>query len=82
MTQKQHNFVEILKLVLDLCAENYDVAPKLVATQPDLNAFVQTGKAPFLAGWRKKVFGESALALQEGKLSITYDPTAGKVILH
>ena len=55
LTQKQHNFVEILKLVLDICAENYDVAPKLVATQPDLNAFVQTGEAPFLAGWRKKV---------------------------
>jgi len=81
LTAKQHNLAEILKLVLDICAENYDVAPKLVANQSDINTFVQTGEAPFLNGWRKKVFGEAAQALQQGKLSIIYDPDLGKPIL-
>ncbi len=81
LTAKQHNLAEILKLVLDICAENYDVAPKLVAIQSDINTFVQTGQAPFLNGWRKKVFGESAQALQAGKLSIVYDPDLGKPVL-
>ncbi|MBQ4472623.1 MAG: ribonuclease D [Alphaproteobacteria bacterium] len=81
LTTKQHNLAEILHLVLNICAENYGVAPKLVATQSDIQSFIQTGKAPFLTGWRKKVFGEAAIAVQQGKLSIIYDPDLGKPIL-
>ena len=81
LTVKQHNLSEVLKLVLDICAENYHVAPKLVATQPDINTFIQTGDAPFLYGWRKKVFGDSAIALQAGNLSIVFDPVSAKIVL-
>ncbi len=81
LTVKQHNLSEVLKLVLDICAENYHVAPKLVATQPDINTFIQTGDAPFLYGWRKKVFGDSAVALQAGNLSIVFDPVSAKIVL-
>lgn len=81
LTVKQHNLSEVLKLVLDICAENYQVAPKLVASQQDINTFVQTGDAPFLYGWRKKVFGDSAVALKTGNLSIVFDPVSAKIVL-
>lgn len=81
LTAKQHVLANILQLVLNICAENYQVAPKLVATQQDIHSFIQTGEATFLSGWRKKVFGESAIAVQQGKLSITYDPVLGKIVL-
>ena len=81
LTTKQHNLAEILKLVLNICSENYDVAPKLVATQADIHNFIQTGQAPFLSGWRKKVFGETALAIQAGNLAISFDPALGKIVL-
>ena len=81
LTTKQHNLSEILHLVLNICAESYGVAPRLVATQSDIHDFIQTGQARFLTGWRKKVFGEAALAMQQGKLSIIFDPAAGKIVL-
>ena len=81
LTAKQHNLADILHLALNICAENYDVAPKLVATQADIHTFIQSGEAPFLNGWRKKVFGDAALSVQDGKLSLTFDPTLGKVVL-
>ncbi|MBQ3695992.1 MAG: ribonuclease D [Alphaproteobacteria bacterium] len=81
LTTKQHNLAEILHLVLNICADNYGVAPKLVASVSDIHNFIQTGDAAFLTGWRKKVFGDAATALQQGKLSIVYDPILGKTIL-
>jgi len=81
LTAKQHVLADILQLVLKICAENYGVAPKLVATQQDIQSFIQTGEAPFLTGWRKIVFGDVAMAMQQGKISITYDPVAGKITL-
>jgi len=82
LSTTQHNLAEILQLTLKICAENYNVAPKLVATQNDIRTFIQTGKAPFLNGWRRKVFGDAALAIQAGKLSITFDATSNKIVLH
>ncbi len=81
LSTKQHNLADILQLVLKICAENYEVAPKLVATQDDIRTFIQTGEAPFLNGWRQKVFGDAALAMQAGKLSISFDPALGKIVL-
>jgi len=74
LTAKQHNLADILHLVLNICAEKYDVAPKLVATPDDIESFIRTGQAPFLSGWRKTVFGESALLMQQGKLVLAFDP--------
>ena len=81
LTAKQHNLADMLQLVLNICADNYGVAPKLVATPMDLHSFIQTGEARFLSGWRKKVFGEAALAMQQGKLSLTFDPISCKIVL-
>ena len=82
LTAKQHILADILQLILKICAENYRVAPKLVATHQDIQSFIQTGNARFLHGWRRKVFGEAALATQSGKLSIKFDPSLGKIVLH
>ena len=81
LTNKQRNLSEILRLVLDIVSDEYGVAPKLVATSDDLHNFVQTGDANFLHGWRGKVFGEKALAVQTGKLSISFDPVTSKIVL-
>ena len=81
LTTKQHNLLDILKLVLEISAASYEVAPKLVATPDDLTDFVKTGEASFLHGWRKIVFGEAALKMKAGNLVITFDPVAQQVVL-
>ena len=81
LTTKQRNLADILHLVLNICAANYDVAPKLVASTNDIQNFIQTGEAPFVNGWRKKVFGDTAIAMQQGKISIAYDPIGAKIVL-
>uniref|UniRef100_A0A6P4FFL1 Ribonuclease D-like n=1 Tax=Drosophila rhopaloa TaxID=1041015 RepID=A0A6P4FFL1_DRORH len=64
--------VALLKVLLAYQCEKHDVAPKLVASSDDLDAFAldpdPTG--PLLTGWRRDVFGEEALALFEGHLSL------------
>ena len=81
LTLKQKNLAEMLRLVLDIVSDQYDVAPKLVATMEDIHHFIQEGTAPFLTGWRKKVFGDAALSVQSGNLAIVFDPVASKIVL-
>ena len=81
LTPKQRNLADVLQLVLNIVAEKFGVAPKLVATNADIQQFIQTGDAPFLKGWRQKVFGEAALAMQAGNLSISFDTSSGNIVL-
>ncbi len=81
LTPKQHTLAEILRLVLEIQANKFNVAPKLVASVEDIRLFIQTGNAPFLSGWRKKVFGEAALQMQAGQLMIAFDPVANEITL-
>lgn len=64
--------VALLKVLLIHQCEKHDVAPKLVASSEELDAFAleQPSDSPLLAGWRKDVFGDAALALCEGRLSL------------
>ena len=64
--------VSLLKVLLAAQCEAHDVAPKLVATSDDIERLA-TEDAPdihALHGWRREVFGESALALKRGDLSL------------
>ncbi len=64
--------VDVLKMLLKVqCAEN-EVATKLVASAADIEAIAINDSAdvPALKGWRKKVFGEAAIALKHGHLAI------------
>ncbi|MFT9216020.1 MAG: HRDC domain-containing protein, partial [Acetobacter malorum] len=62
----------LLKVLLTSCCEEHDVAPKLVASMDDLEALALDPSAPnpALAGWRKAVFGDAALALCNGEIAL------------
>ena len=65
--------VELMKVLLKLKCEEHDVAQKLVATTADLERIAADDEAdvPALHGWRREVFGEAALALKRGELSLS-----------
>lgn len=64
--------VELLKVLLRFEAEHHQVAPRLIASASDVEAIAasDTADVPALRGWRRKVFGERALALKRGKLAL------------
>ncbi|MBS0271665.1 MAG: ribonuclease D [Proteobacteria bacterium] len=64
--------LEMLKLLLKIKAEKYHVAPKLIATSADLEVIARSvdPQVPALQGWRREVFGNSALALKAGEIAL------------
>ena len=64
--------VELLKVLLRYEADASGVAPRLIASAADVEAIAASDAAdvPALRGWRREVFGERALALKHGKLSL------------
>jgi ribonuclease D len=64
--------VELLKVLLRYEADEHAVAPRLIASAADVEAIAASDDAdvPALQGWRRKVFGERALALKHGKLAL------------
>lgn len=68
-----HATVELLKVLLRHIADDGNVAPRLIATTSDLEAIAASDKAetPALVGWRREIFGEQALALKNGRLSLS-----------
>lgn len=64
--------VELLKVLLRYEAEAHGVAPRLIASSADLEAIAASDDADVeaLNGWRRKVFGDRALALKHGKLAL------------
>lgn len=67
---------ELLKLLLKIRAQEQGVVAKLIATDDDLKRFASFSDKgnPLLKGWRKEIFGNDALDLRAGKLSISYNP--------
>jgi ribonuclease D len=65
--------VELLKVLLKAIAEQERVAPKIIATAEDLEAIAENDDAEVapLKGWRRKLFGEKALALKSGQLGLS-----------
>jgi len=64
--------LEMLKLLLKInCSEN-NVAPKLIANNKDLEkvALGENEDVLCMKGWRFEIFGQDALALKEGKISL------------
>lgn len=62
---------DLLKLLLKIRCKEEGVAPKLVVRGEELEALAAGEREglPVLQGWRRKLFGEEALALVEGRLS-------------
>lgn len=63
---------DILKMLLKIQCTEHDVAPKLIASQSDIEAIAMDDNAdvPALKGWRREIFGEDAIAVKHGKLAI------------
>jgi len=74
--------VELLKVLLRYEAERAQVAPRLIASAADVEAIAASDAAEVdaLKGWRRKVFGERALALKHGKLALKLEN--GRVTVH
>jgi ribonuclease D len=73
--------VELLKVLLRMTAERHGVAAKVIATVEDLERIASDDAAdvPALHGWRRDLFGEKALALKRGRLSLAIDQ--GQVVM-
>lgn len=65
--------VELLKVLLKMKCDDAGVASKLVASSADLERIAADDEAdvPALKGWRRELFGASALDLKHGKLALS-----------
>lgn len=75
---------EMLNLLLDIKAAEAQVAGHLIATADDLEDIARHGEkaeTKALTGWRYDIFGRFAVALCQGKLSISYNPDIHKVVI-
>jgi ribonuclease D len=72
--------VELLKVLLRMTSEKHGVAAKVIATVDDLERIAADDNAevPALAGWRRQLFGERAIALKHGKLALAVEK--GRVV--
>jgi len=64
--------VDLLRVLLKATAGRHGVAPKLIATSDELEQIARSddADAAALRGWRRKLFGEDALALKRGELAL------------
>ena len=67
--------VDLLRVLLKQCADESDVAQRLIATSADLEALAQDDHAdiPALHGWRRELFGERALELKAGRIALALE---------
>jgi len=67
--------VDLLRVLLKQCADESDVAQRLIATSSDLEALAQDDHAdiPALHGWRRELFGERALELKAGRIALALE---------
>ena len=67
--------VALLRVLLAAKCEQHNVAPKLLASSEELDrlAAEDDPDIPVLQGWRRDVFGEDALALKAGRITLGID---------
>jgi ribonuclease D len=67
--------VDLLKVLLKMTSESYGVASKVIATVDDLEAIAgdDVADVPALHGWRRELFGETALKLKRGKIALAVE---------
>jgi ribonuclease D len=67
--------VELLKVLLKLISDKEGVAAKVIANTDDLEKIAAEGEkaeVAALAGWRRELFGETALKLIEGGVALRF----------
>ncbi len=63
---------DLVRVLLKAVAEQNGVAARIIATSDDIDALVLDDDAdvPALKGWRRKLFGEKALAIKHGRIGL------------
>lgn len=63
---------DLVRVLLKAVSEEHGVAARILATSDEIDALVLDDEAdvPALRGWRRKIFGEKALALKHGKIGL------------
>ncbi|WP_417671852.1 ribonuclease D [Roseibium sp.] len=66
--------VDLLKVLLKLVSEAHGVASKVIATVDDLEKIAADDNADVAAmkGWRRELFGETALKLKRGEVALAF----------
>ena len=64
--------MELLRVLLKHIADEQNIAPRLIASADDLELLARDDNAPIkaLAGWRCKIFGDTALRLKHGEIAL------------
>src|SRR5690606_11200891 len=67
---------DLIRVLLKAVAEQHGVAARILATSDDIDALVLDDDAdvPALKGWRRKLFGEKALAIKHGRIGLVATP--------
>lgn|SRR5690554_336165 len=63
---------DLVRVLLKSVAEQHGVAARIIATSDEIDALVLDDEAdvPALRGWRRKLFGEKALAIKHGRIGL------------
>jgi len=63
---------DLLRVLLKAVSEREGVAARIIATSDDIDAIVLDDNAdiPALNGWRRKIFGDKALAIKHGRIGL------------
>jgi ribonuclease D len=72
--------VQLLKVLLQSVSEKNQVAPRLIASAEEIDRFAASPETdhPILLGWKREVFGELALKLVLGEVTLGLDK--GRVV--
>ncbi len=74
--------VALLKVLLAAKCEEHNVAPRLLASSEELDRLATEAEpdVPALSGWRREVFGNDALALKAGQITLGVDGKRVKLV--
>ncbi len=63
---------DLVRVLLKAVSEQHGVAARIIATSDDIDALVLDDDAdvPALKGWRRKLFGDKALAIKHGRIGL------------
>ncbi len=82
LTETASVISDVLKLSLKVICEKEGIAPRIVANSGDLDAIAMDDAAdiPLLKGWRRKLFGETALRIKAGEMAIVLENGKPRVL--
>lgn len=69
--------LEVLKMVLRICASKHNITPKLLASEDELKHFCAQGltdEVRFMSGWRYEIFGALVQKICSRHTAIAYNP--------